>query len=98
LGIYLKLVLKQQFVFNISDLISLSSVKFMQCSLLISCLLKARFHIVTCFVKLVSEVVFTQQRIWNFLGNRLVEVHVRCNAQATETEFLKVGISYVILP
>jgi hypothetical protein len=53
---------------------------------------------VTCFEKHISEVVFTQQGIWNFLGNRLFEAHIHGNAQATETELLEVGISFADLP
>jgi hypothetical protein len=33
----------------------------------------------------VSVVVFLGQRIWNFVGNRLVEAHIHGNAQDTET-------------
>jgi hypothetical protein len=36
-------------------------------------------YIVTCFGKNVSDVVPSQQRIWNFLGNRLVDGHARGN-------------------
>jgi hypothetical protein len=43
-------------------------------------------HTVTCFEKHVSEVVFSQQPIRKFFGNRLVEAHVHGIAQATETE------------
>jgi hypothetical protein len=39
-------------------------------------------YFVTCSVKHVYDVVFTQQPIWKFLGNRFVEVHIRGNAQA----------------
>jgi hypothetical protein len=35
-----------------------------------------------------------QQRIWNILGNRLVEAHIRCIAQATETELSEEAISF----
>jgi hypothetical protein len=34
-------------------------------------------YIVTCFKKLVCEVVFVQQLIWNVIGNWLVEAYVR---------------------
>jgi hypothetical protein len=47
-----------------------------------------RYDIVTCFGKHVSDVVYTQQRIWNLVGNRLVEAHIRGNAQNTERKFL----------
>jgi hypothetical protein len=42
--------------------------------------------------------VFTQQPLWKLLGNRLVEAHIRGNAQTTETEILEVGISLSVFP
>jgi hypothetical protein len=33
----------------------------------------------TMKAKVLNEVVFTQQPIWNFFGNRLVEAYVRGN-------------------
>jgi hypothetical protein len=39
-----------------------------------------------------------QQPIWKFLGNQFVEAHVHDNAQATETELVEIGISFVVLP
>jgi hypothetical protein len=53
---------------------------------------------VTCFERHISEVAFTGQRIWNFVGNRLVEEHVRGNAQATETGTLEAGGSFAAHP
>jgi hypothetical protein len=41
-------------------------------------------NIVTCFEWHVSETAFKGQRIRNFVGNRLVEVYICGNAQATE--------------
>jgi hypothetical protein len=34
--------------------------------------------------------------MWDFLGNRFVEAHAHGNAHATETELLKVGISFAV--
>jgi hypothetical protein len=48
--------------------------------------------------KHVSEVVFTQYRIWKFLDNRFSEIHIHGNAIATETKFLEVGTSFEALP
>jgi hypothetical protein len=45
----------------------------------------------------VSEIAFRAQPIWKFLGNRLVEAHVRGNLQAKETELVQVGISFAVL-
>jgi hypothetical protein len=45
----------------------------------------------------VSEVAFPGQRIWNFVGNRLVEAHIRDYAQAKETELLKICVSFAVL-
>jgi hypothetical protein len=42
--------------------------------------------------------ISTQQRIWKFLGNRLVEAHIRGNVLATETELFEIGISFAVLP
>jgi hypothetical protein len=33
-----------------------------------------------------------------FIGNRLVEEHVRGNEQATETELVETGVSFAVLP
>jgi hypothetical protein len=48
--------------------------------------------------KQVSEVVFTQEAIWKFLGNRFVVPHIRGNAQDAETELVETGSSFAVLP
>jgi hypothetical protein len=53
---------------------------------------------VTRFDSHVSEVAFPGQQMWNFLGNRLVEAHIRSNAQAAKTEILATRISFTALP
>jgi hypothetical protein len=53
-----------------------------------------RYNVVTSFEWHVSEVVLLGQRIWNVVGNRLVEAHVRSNAQATGTGTLEAGVSF----
>jgi hypothetical protein len=45
-----------------------------------------------------SEVMFTKQPIWEFLGNRFVEEHTRGTAQVKETELAEIGISFAALP
>jgi hypothetical protein len=45
----------------------------------------------------VCQMVFTQQRIRNFVGNRLVEEHIRDKAQATETELVQIGVPFAVL-
>jgi hypothetical protein len=45
-----------------------------------------------------SEVPFPEQRISNFVGNRLVEAHIHSNAQVTETELLEIGIFFAVHP
>jgi hypothetical protein len=37
------------------------------------------------------EVVFTQRRIWNFVGNRLVKAHIRSNATSYNNKNLGSG-------
>jgi hypothetical protein len=51
----------------------------------------------TRFESHVSEVVFKEQRIWSFFGNRLVEEYIRRNAQAAETELSEVDTSFAAL-
>jgi hypothetical protein len=41
---------------------------------------------------------FPGQRIWNFVGNRLVEAHICVKAQVIETELFERGISFAVLP
>jgi hypothetical protein len=41
---------------------------------------------------------FLRRPIWNFLGNRFVDAHIRGNAQAKETELVEIGIGFAILP
>jgi hypothetical protein len=53
---------------------------------------------VKCFVSHVSEVAFPGQRIWKFVGNRLVEAHICGNGEAKETELLQMGIPFAALP
>jgi hypothetical protein len=48
-------------------------------------LLGDNIDIVTCFEIHVCEVALTEQRIWNSVGNRLVEADIHSNAQVTET-------------
>jgi hypothetical protein len=55
-------------------------------------------YVVKCFKQHVSEVLFMQQQIWNFLVNRLVGLHIRGNKQTTETELVEVGISFTVVP
>jgi hypothetical protein len=52
---------------------------------------------VTYFTRHVSEVAFSGQQIWKFLGNQFVEEHIHGNIQATETELVEIGISFVVL-
>jgi hypothetical protein len=72
-------------------MIQFNSIQFN--SLLFMC----RVNSVTCFEKLASEVVFTQQQILKFPGNRFVEAHIRGSAQATERELLEIGIVFAVL-
>jgi hypothetical protein len=51
---------------------------------------------VTYFESHVFEVAFLGQRIWNFVGNWLVEEHIHGNTQAAETDLFKIGISFVV--
>jgi hypothetical protein len=53
---------------------------------------------VICFEKHVSEVVFTQHPIWNFLGNWFVKAHIHCNTQAKETEIMEIDVSFTVRP
>jgi hypothetical protein len=46
-------------------------------------------RVVTCFESNNSEIAFLGQRIWNFVGNQLVEAHIHGNVQVTETELLQ---------
>jgi hypothetical protein len=54
--------------------------------------------IVACFESHFSEVALLGQPIWRFLGNRLVETHIRGNVQATETELVEIVVSFAVLP
>jgi hypothetical protein len=42
-------------------------------------------------------VAFPGQPIWKFHGNWFVETHIYGKAQAKETEFVDVSISFVVL-
>jgi hypothetical protein len=52
-----------------------------------------RTMLLTCFEKHVSEVAFPGERIWNFIGNRLVEAYIRDSAHDTETGTSKLCVS-----
>jgi hypothetical protein len=52
-------------------------------------------HIVTCFKSHVSEAAFPVQRIWNLVGNRLVEAHIRGNERTPKTGALEADVSGV---
>jgi hypothetical protein len=52
---------------------------------------------VTCFKRHVSDVAFVGQ-VWNFTGNRLVEVHINSNAEVIETGTLEAGASFAVYP
>jgi hypothetical protein len=51
-----------------------------------------------CFESHVFDVAFSSQPIWNFVRNRLVEEHIRGNAQATERGTLDTDISLCSTP
>jgi hypothetical protein len=36
--------------------------------------------------------------MWKFLGNRLVEAHIRGNPKDKETELVEIGVSFAVLP
>jgi hypothetical protein len=58
-----------------------------------------RFTIIMARLEsLVSEVAFPGQRIWSFVGNRLVEAHVHRKEQVTETKLMGIGISFAVIP
>jgi hypothetical protein len=54
-------------------------------------------HTVTCFESHSSVVAFPGQRIWNFVGNRLVEAHIHDNEQDRVTELVEIDISFSFL-
>jgi hypothetical protein len=53
---------------------------------------------VTYFESHASEVAFPAPALWNFLGNRFVEAHIRGNTRAVETELVETGISIAVRP
>jgi hypothetical protein len=52
---------------------------------------------VTGFQSHVSELALQGKRIWNFVGNRFVEAHIRGIVQATGIEILEIALSFSVL-